>query len=567
MVLNILGRETSAETQFTRWLSKLLSLVQEVLDCRRRRNFLEDGFDVTTYESRDYVGGLWKDSKDSTISVHSTTIFNTSKYCAGFSDFPLAETDDDYPTAYQLHNWLVRYAEHFNLLPRIKLGTKVLHITRTGNQWALKSQKLITGKTTTEYFDKVCIATGTFFIPKWPNLEDLDKFTGKVIHSIDYHTPEDFKDQRVLIIGMHATAQDVTNSLSEAAKHVYLAHRGGLLLMPRFEDSGATSDQAATLRFTLFVAFMYRHFPTLWNWLFNRVLSMISTKAFPSVPEEWGLRPAPHVAIATPLFADTLWPLLQSKFAEPIPAIRRITGPRSVELTNGRILQDIDSIIYCTGYHTSLPEGLLPQSSGTESIHPYPNNTIGSPPNLYRNIFPLHPDPSIRTSLAFLGHGNILQPGFIQFELNAMAISQVWLGKTMLPPHAEMLRWHENHLAERQHNISYYGAEPNSTYYPTFMNMGEHFKWVDEAAGTGISRNLGTGMGWGNWRAWKLWWVDRELYKVVMGGIFTPFIWRLFDGGKKRKAMEWGKCRAAILRQNELALEGRRRVLEGKKRV
>ncbi|PVH84201.1 flavin-containing monooxygenase-like protein [Cadophora sp. DSE1049] len=531
------------------------------------KNFLEDGFDVTAYESRDYVGGLWKDSTDSTISVHSTTIFNTSKYRAGFSDFPFAETDDDYPTASQLHSWLVRYAEHFNLLPRIKLGTKVLNISRTGHQWALKSQKIRTGETTTEYFDKVCIATGTFFTPKWPKLEDIDKFAGKVIHSINYHKPEDFKDQRVLIIGMHATTQDVTNSLSEAAKHVYLAHRSGLLLLPRYDDDGATSDQAATLKFTLFMAFMYRHFPLLVNWLFDKLLNMISTKAFPNLPKEWGLRPAPHTAISTPLFADTLWPHLQSKFAEPIPAIRRIAGPRSVELTNGRILQDIDSIIYCTGYNTNIPAGLIPQTpSSTESLHPYPNNTIGSPPNLYRNMFPLHPDASIRTSLAFLGHGAILLPGFIQFELNAMAISQVWLGNTLLPTLPSMLSWHKNNLAERQHNISYYGALPNSTYYPTFMNMGEHFKWVDDAAGTGIYRNLGMGMGWGNWGAWRLWWSDRELYGVVMGGVFTPFVWRLFEGGKRR-AMEWGECRAAILRQNELAGEGKRRVLEGKKTV
>ncbi|KAK0103406.1 hypothetical protein ONS95_005431 [Cadophora gregata] len=530
------------------------------------KNFIEDGFDVTTYESRDFVGGLWKDSNDSTISVHSTTIFNTSKYRAGFSDFPLAETDDDYPTAAQLHSWLVRYAEHFNLLPRIELGTKVLNINRVGDQWALKSQKVNTGQVTTEYFDKVCVATGTFFTPKWPKLEGLDKFAGRVIHSIDYHNPEEFKDQRVLIVGMHATAQDVTNSLSEAANHVYLAHRSGLLLLPRYNSDGSTSDRTASLKFTLFMAFMYRHFPTLWNWLFKKLLNMISAKAFPNLPKEWGLLPAPHPAISTPLFADTLWPHLQSKFAEPIPAIQRITGPHSVELTNGRILEDIDSIIYCTGYYTSLPEGMIPQStgSGSESLHPYPNNTINSPPNLYRNIFPLHSDASIRNCLAFLGHGGIVFPGLIQFELNAMAISQVWRGKTLLPPHSEMLAWHQTHLAERKRNISYYGALENSTYYPTFMNLGEHLKWVDEAAGTGIYRNLG--MAWGNWRAWKLWWEDRELYGLVMGGVFTSFVWRLFEGGKRR-AMEWGECRAAILRQNELAEEGRRRRLEGKKSV
>ncbi|KAH7346393.1 flavin-containing monooxygenase-like protein [Rhexocercosporidium sp. MPI-PUGE-AT-0058] len=514
------------------------------------KTFVEDGFDVTTYESRDYVGGLWKDSIDSTISVHSTTIYNSSKYRAALSDFPLAETDDDYPTAAQLHNWLERYARHFNLLPRIKLGTKVLSIKRVGHQWILEIQNVSTGEVTIGSFDKVCIATGTFFAPRWPKLDNLEMFKGRVIHSIDYHQPGKFKDQNILIVGMHATAQDVTNSLSETAKHVYLAHRSGILLLPRYGDDGATSDQAATLKFTLFMAFMYRHFPLLQNWILNKILNKISQKAFPNVPEEWGMRPAPHVAIATPLMADTLWTHLQSGFAEPVPLIRRIAGARSVELTNGRVLENIDSIIYCTGYNTDIPDGLIPKTTGIESLHPYPDGSSGQAPYLYRNIFPLHSDETIRNSIAFLGHGAILLPGFSQFELNAMAISQIWKGNSSLPPRYEMLAWHKRNISERQHNISYYGALSNSTYYSTFVNMGDHLKWVDDAAGTGVYRNLGTA--WLNWRAWRLWWVDRELYWAVMEGVLTP---------------AWGECRRMILRQNELAREQKRRRAEGKKVV
>ena len=34
------------------------------------KNFLEDGFDVTTYESRDYVGGLVSDNQSSPSYFH-----------------------------------------------------------------------------------------------------------------------------------------------------------------------------------------------------------------------------------------------------------------------------------------------------------------------------------------------------------------------------------------------------------------------------------------------------------------------------------------------------------------
>lgn len=42
------------------------------------KQFKEDGFDVTGFEARTYVGGLWKDSGDESISIQSTTIFNSS---------------------------------------------------------------------------------------------------------------------------------------------------------------------------------------------------------------------------------------------------------------------------------------------------------------------------------------------------------------------------------------------------------------------------------------------------------------------------------------------------------
>jgi dimethylaniline monooxygenase (N-oxide forming) len=528
------------------------------------KTFAEDGFDVTAYESRDYIGGLWKDSDDSTISVHSTTIFNSSKFRAAYSDFPFADSDDDYPTAAQLHAYLNRYSECFDLVSKINLGTKVLSINRSADKWTLEVQSKSTGKTTTKAFDRVCIATGSFYTPRWPKLDGLEKFEGKVIHSIDYHRSEDFKDQTVLAVGMHATAQDVTNSLSESAKKVYLSHRGGLLLVPRYTESGSTFDSSGTLLVTFVMGWMSSHFPRLLNWMLDRALGKISQKAFPAVKKEWGLTPAPSLAVSTPLMADTLWPHLQSGFAEPVPEIRRITGPRTVELSSGRILQDIDSIIYCTGYQFNIPEGLIPKTSqNTDDLHPYPNNTVGQPPRLYRNIFPLHRDPSICSSLAFLGQGAFVFPGFVQFEISSMAISQIWQGKSSLPSYDGMLEWRARNLAERKATMDYYKPREGSTFYPAFVNMGNQLPWVDATAGTGLYKNLGAA--WFNWRAWKLWWQDKELYYLCMKGLFTPAIWRLFETGK-RKAMSREECRALIVRQNEMAEESRKRKLESKKK-
>ena len=45
------------------------------------KNFIEQGFDVVTYERNDYVGGLWRATKDpSQTSVLEGTRANVSKH-------------------------------------------------------------------------------------------------------------------------------------------------------------------------------------------------------------------------------------------------------------------------------------------------------------------------------------------------------------------------------------------------------------------------------------------------------------------------------------------------------
>lgn len=515
----------------------------------------EEGFHVTGFEARDYVGGLWKDSPDSTISVHETTIFNSSKWRSGFSDFPFSDETDVYPTAGQMYEYLGSYARHFELLDRIHLGTKVLQIQYEGEKWAVTVQNVKTHQSRTEYFDKVCVATGTFHKPRWPTLEGIEDFEGRVLHSIDFHGSEDFKGQNVLLIGMHASAQDVAASLSENAEHVYMSHRGGLIILPRYTENGSAFDTTGTLDATFIMASMMRYVPTLFYALVQSMLTKLSKKHFPYQPQSWGLSPAPSLAVSTPLMADVLYSLMKSGFAEPVPEVRRIKGPHAIELTDGRTLDDINTIIYCTGYYISLPPALIPLDADAEGYNPYPPGSEGKVPRLYHGIFPLHKNENIRNSLAFIGQGAIVFPGLIQNELNVMATSQIWKGKSRLPPLNEMEAWYAQNLKRREGLLKRYSPREGSTFYPVFLDLNDHLRWVDEVAGTALFRNLSNG--WFSWRAWKLWWDDRKFYQLLKKGIFTPALYKLFDTGK-RKALPWEQCKQMIISENQRAEAARK---------
>ncbi|KAF2484207.1 flavin-containing monooxygenase-like protein [Neohortaea acidophila] len=523
------------------------------------KNFREDGFDATLYEGRAWVGGLWKYSDDEWLSTAENTKFNSSKFRTAIPDFPFSKHVDDFPTASQLYEYLNAYCQHFDLWPHVKLSSRVTSVKRSGERWALEVTPN-DAPSYTAHYDKVAFACGSFTSPRQPTLDGIDQFKGRALHAVNFHNPSQFEGQNVLVVGAHASAQDVVAQLSEHASHVYLSHRSGVLLLSRYSSDGSVYDRMPPLNFTIFTLYLQTWFPNLFTWMMDSLIGMMAKKSFPTQPASLGsllTTKAPSIAVAAPLIASELYPHFESGFCEGVPGIRKISGPRSIELTSDRTLDNVDAIVYCTGYHMTIPVEM------ESSLNPYAYP--GSSANLYRQIFPLHPDPDIRNSLAFLGQAAVPLPGFAQHEMVSMCISQVWRGKSRLPPLAEMQRWHRNIQAWRADQTKRYQAQ--STFYPVFVPMADHLAWMDSCAGLGMRRHFGLLSRWTNWEAWKFWWNDRELYNLCLTGLSSPAIFRLFDEGK-RKA--WAGARKQILLDNEsvkLQQQERQKQLQAKKEI
>lgn len=302
--------------------------------------------------------------------------------------------------------------------------------------------------------------------------------------------------------------------------------------LPRYSPDGAPFDVGMTLKLTIVSVFLTTWVPAFFNWLLDLALARISRAAFPDVQKSWGFDPAPSIATTNPIIADEIYPLLTSGYCEPVPSVRRVLGPAAVELADGRVLERLDAIVYCTGYDLAVPF-VAPEHN------PYP--VAGGPSTLYRGTFPIHPDPDVRASLAFLGHGFVRIPGFVQHEVSIMAVIQVWKENTALPPLADMERWRRGWLAWRGDLLRQQPAE--ATFYVGMMPLDDHVRWFDQAAGTDLLSRVG----WFSRKAWSFWWNDRELYHECANRCFSPAIWRLFETGK-RKA--WAGARQQILSDN-----------------
>ncbi|UPK97593.1 hypothetical protein LCI18_008528 [Fusarium solani-melongenae] len=492
------------------------------------KNLTEEGFDVTGFDRNSYVGGLWHYTDEDKTSVLPTTIINISKERGCFTDFPFPDDTPSHCTAGHVQKYLEDYVEHFSLTSRLRLSTIVNGVHRDDEQdrWIVNVEG-----SGPEYFDKVIIASGINSRPHVPKLEGLEQFEGEVLHSRAFKRPELFKGKKVVVVGMGNTGADTAAALCGHADKVWVSHNHGALVMPRVVN-GAPFDHTLTARKAAFAGFLELNFPRFFEWMFNTMCKKMQDKAFKIRPE-WKLNPAPPIKHAVPIISDNLVDLLESGDIISVSGLKRVVGPKEVELDDGTRL-DADTIIWCTGYKTEF-NLLDPSVDPTRNTTPKWAASIGSRgkplARLYQNVFSL----DYPQSLAFMGTVAFATGAFPLYDLCSMAVAQVWKGNSPLPSIKEM-----NRAVDVQHDFICSIAKDGSA-VPGWVRQHEWIAWANKAAGTQVNEHLGWGL-----TGWKFWFQDRTFYTMLMDGIYTPFLWRVFDGKRKK----WDGARAEIEKVN-----------------
>lgn len=277
-------------------------------------------------------------------------------------------------------------------------------------------------------------------------------------------------------------------------------------------------------------------FPRLRDFISSSVLRKITKTVFGELDPSWRLHDAPPATVTNPIINDKLIPNLRSGKVTSIAGIQRATGPDTIELQDGTIVE-ADAIIFCVGYENNFAI-LDHRVNPTRHAHaPWEaaRGSRGRPlPRLYQNVFSLdHPD-----SLAFVGCAWFATGAFTVGDITSMCIAQVWRGRSQLPPQQVMDRWMDGQAAYLT------SLAERATVVPASVNMREWLVWADATAGMNVEEHVGR---WFGRASWLFWWQERELHGMIECGVFTSAVWRLFEGGK-RKA--WSGAREEVKRLN-----------------
>ncbi len=381
------------------------------------------------------VGGNWRYMNDNGMSAaYKSLHINTSRRTMAYASYPMPEHLPDYPNHFQIAQYFDEYVDHFGFREKIRFRTEVTHVEPDGGSWTVSWRNLESGEEGSETYAAVIVANGHHWNPRWPEppFEGQEQFEGEQIHVHSYKEPDIMRGKRVLVLGIGNSATDLAVEASRNAEATFLAMRRGAWIVPKFVGSRPTDELAPDLLSRLPLSVQ--------RFFLGRML-----KKATGTPMDYGLPEPDHkLASAHPTVSSDLLPRLGHGDIEVKPNIARFPGGRTVEFTDGSS-EDIDLIIYCTGYKITFP-------FFDADLLDAPDNRIP----LYRRV--VHPE---LAGLFFVG---LVQPlGAIMplAEAQSEWIADLLEGKAALPSRERMhevirredARMAKRYVASKRHTI------------------------------------------------------------------------------------------------------------------
>ena len=336
------------------------------------KSLLEEGHDVTVYEQQASIGGLWNyqeesgknyvpmpaDSRQYLSGCYHSLVQNTSRLMTQFSDFPASDLMPTVMKHSDYYRYLQDYAENFGLKDHVKLNstvTRLLHAAsseaaaRSIRQWEVHYER--EGRNEMEVYDLVVVASGKMPRPLVPTYPGQDIFENTMIHSAQVRRDELFENKRVLIAGGgFSGAEMIRNALNGKAKNIYWTvssstkntdHNHWMFgRIPDDSQPNKSWDQYITRQGQPQEVFGDNGIFSTWLYPLNQC----EVNPSPRFPGDG------YAITDTSLVKQGI----QSKQVQFVASISRLTET-SVTLSDGSELEDIDVLVFCTGYTRAFP--------------------------------------------------------------------------------------------------------------------------------------------------------------------------------------------------------------------
>lgn len=180
--------------------------------------------DVVCFEKQADWGGMWNYTWRTGLDEHGEPVHgsmyrylwsNGPKECLEFADYSFDEhfgrPISSYPPREVLWDYIQGRVKKAGVRDYIRFNTAVKQVTfdPVSRQFTLTAYDYANGRSTTDTFDFVIVASGHFSTPQVPAFAGFERFSGRILHAHDFREATEFQGKDLLIVGSSYSAEDI----------------------------------------------------------------------------------------------------------------------------------------------------------------------------------------------------------------------------------------------------------------------------------------------------------------------------------------------------------------------
>jgi len=209
------------------------------------------GFDYTILEALDQVGGNWL------TNTYPGAAVDTPSSVYSFSFEPNASWTQFFPRGPEFLSYLDRVTDKYNLRSRIRFGTWVegAEWDEARKVWTVKAVR--NGQPETHECNVLIMAVGPNNNANYPDVKNLDKFKGPVIHSAEWDHSVDLTGKKCVLVGTGCSGVQVATAIADKVGELVIVQRQNEYIIP---NPQAHAPVAELERYAM------EHIPFVVNW-------------------------------------------------------------------------------------------------------------------------------------------------------------------------------------------------------------------------------------------------------------------------------------------------------------
>jgi cation diffusion facilitator CzcD-associated flavoprotein CzcO len=354
--------------------------------------------DFVVLERAADVGGTWE------ANTYPGCQCDIPSHLYSFSFAPNPDWSRTYSLQPEIWEYLRRVSSEYGVDPHIRFNCEV-----TGARWQETDEVWQIQTDAGELSAELLIAAvGPLSEPKSPEIEGIESFAGKVIHSAHWDNQHSLAGERVAVIGTGASAIQIIPCIQPQVSKLCVFQRTAPWVVPHRDRRTSVAErllyrlvppaQRAARAFVyltreLFMPFLMH--PRAGSLPERAALKHLS-KQVPDPQLRAKLTPNYRIGCKRVLISNSYYPALQQPNVELITDSIRAITPRGILTADGSE-RELDTLILATGFHvTDMPvagwvRGRAGQTLAARwqgSPQAYSGTTVAGAPNMFMLIGP-----------------------------------------------------------------------------------------------------------------------------------------------------------------------------------